>query len=98
MRRLLLAAVIVAGVAASAFGQTIAITGGKVYPVSSSPISNATILIRNGVIVAVGAGISVPADATTIDARGKIVTPGLINSTTELGLIEIDQVRSTNDV
>lgn len=98
MRRLLLAAVIVAGVVASAFAQTIAITGGKVYPVSSAPISNATILIRNGVIVAVGAGISVPADATTIDARDKIVTPGLINSTTELGLIEIDQVRSTNDV
>src|SRR5207244_3910674 len=84
--------------AVSAAAQTIAITNGTVYPVSSAPIPNGTVLIRDGVIVAVGARVTVPADAVTIDATGKVVTPGLINSVTELGLIEIDQVRSTNDV
>jgi len=107
MRRILLIILVVASLADLALAQNIgalkiiprpiAITNGTVYPVNSAPISNATVLIRDGVIVAVGAGISIPADAWTIDATGKIVTPGLINSTTELGLIEISQVRSTND-
>ncbi len=98
MRKFLLAITLTVATSAPALAQTIAITNGKVYPVSSPPISNATVLIRNGVIVAVGAGVPVPADAMKIDATGKIVTPGLINSITELGVIEIDQVRSTNDV
>lgn len=97
MRTIILAAVLIAAGTAPAVAQTIAITNATVYPVSSAPISNATVLIRSGLIVAVGAGISIPADAIKIDATGKIVTPGFINSTTELGLIEISQVRSTND-
>jgi imidazolonepropionase-like amidohydrolase len=97
MRTIFLAAVLIAAGTAPAVAQTIAITNAKVYPVSSAPISNATVLIRNGLIIAVGAGVSIPADAMKIDATGKIVTPGFINSTTELGLIEISQVRSTND-
>ncbi|HJZ80152.1 MAG TPA: hypothetical protein VKD91_07395, partial [Pyrinomonadaceae bacterium] len=97
MRALLLSFVFVFA-AAPAFSQTIAITNGKVYPVSGPPVSNATVLIRDGLIVAVGAQVSVPAGAQTIDATGKIVTPGLINSITELGVIEIDLVRNTSDV
>ena len=45
--------------------QTIAITGGKVYPVSGPPIENGTVLIRDGKIVAVGKNIAIPADAQT---------------------------------
>jgi imidazolonepropionase-like amidohydrolase len=56
------------------------------------------VLVRDGVIVAVGADVTIPAGATRIDATGKVVTPGLIHSTTELGVVEIDQVRLTNDV
>jgi len=97
MRKLLVVAFIVVAAAASVVGQTIAITNAKVYPVSSAPIDNGTVLIRDGVIVAVGANVTIPANATRIDATGKIVTPGLIHSTTELGLIEIEQVRSSND-
>ena len=80
-----------------AAAQTIAITNGTVYPVSSAPIPNGTVLIRDGVIVAVGAQVTIPADARRIDATGKVVTPGLINSVTELGVIEIDQVKDTKD-
>lgn len=81
----------------SVFSQTIAITNGKVYPVSGPPINNGTVLIRDGMIVAVGAQVNIPDGAQRIDARGKVVTPGLINSITELGVIEIDQVRNTSD-
>lgn len=97
MRASILSAIIIVVAAVPAFAQTIAITNGTVYPVSSAPIPNGTVLIRDGVIVAVGARVTVPADALRIDATGKVVTPGLINSATELGVIEIDQVKDTND-
>lgn len=77
--------------------QTIAITGGTVYPVSGPKLENATVLIRDGVIVAVGANVTVPANATQIDATGKWVTPGLFNAATQLGLTEIGAVQQTND-
>lgn len=82
----------------AAAAQTIAITGGKVYPVSGPPIENGTVIITNGKIVAVGAGIPVPANARRVDATGKWVTPGLINSSTQLGLVEIGQVADTRDM
>ena len=84
-------------VTAPAFSQTIAITNAKVYPVSGPAINNGTVLVRDGLIVAVGTQVQVPAGAQTIDATGKVVTPGLINSLTEVGVVEIGQVRDTND-
>jgi imidazolonepropionase-like amidohydrolase len=78
--------------------QTIAITGGKVYPVSGPPIENGTVIITNGRIVAVGANVAVPAGAQRIDATGKIVTPGFVNSSTQLGVQEVSQVSDTRDM
>src|SRR6267142_4241939 len=97
MRTGILIAVLILAAAVPAAAQTIAITNGTVYPVSSAPIPNGTVLIRDGIIVAVGARVTIPADARRIDATGKVVTPGLINSVTELGVIEIDQVKDTRD-
>ena len=77
--------------------QTIAITGGTVYPVSGAKIENATVLIRDGRIAAVGANVAVPAGATRIDASGKWVTPGLINGAGQMGLREIGAVDATNE-
>ena len=87
------------GLAASgAGGQTIAITGGTVYPVSGAPITNGTVLMRDGRIVAVGAGVNIPADAQRIDASGKIVTPGIVNGATELSVVDIGAVAATRNV
>ncbi|HKA58924.1 MAG TPA: amidohydrolase family protein [Gemmatimonadales bacterium] len=77
--------------------QTIAITGGTVYPVSGPKIENATVIIRDGRIAAVGANVAVPSGATRIDASGKWVTPGLINGTGQMGLREISSVQNTNE-
>jgi len=77
--------------------QTIAITGGTVYPVSGPKIDNATVLIRDGRIAAVGATVAVPAGATRIDASGKWVTPGLIDGAGQMGLREIGAVQNTNE-
>ena len=77
--------------------QTIAITGGTVYPVSGPKIDNATVLIRDGRIAAVGTNVAIPAGATRIDATGKWVTPGLIDGAGNMGLREISAVQSTNE-
>ena len=93
-----LVAVALAGIATVASAQTVAITGGKVYPVSGPPIENATVVITDGKITAVGAGAAVPAGAKVIDAKGKWVTPGLFNPATTLGLREVgSEPVSTDD-
>ena len=77
--------------------QTIAITGGTVYPVSGPKLTNATVLIRDGKIVAVGTAVAAPSDAVRIDAQGKWVTPGLIDGAGQVGLVEIGAVAGTRE-
>ena len=77
--------------------QTIAITGGTVYPVSGPKLASATVLIRDGKIAAVGTSVAVPSDATRIDATGKWVTPGLIDGAGQMGLVEIGAVAGTRE-
>lgn len=77
--------------------QTIAITGGTVYPVSGPKIEHATVLIRDGRIAAVGTSVAIPADATRIDAAGKWVTPGFIDGGGQMGLVEIGAVGGTRE-
>lgn len=62
-----------------------AITGGTVHPVSGAPIPDGVVVIRGGLIEAVGAGVVVPADAMVVDAAGKHVYPGLIDAHTSFG-------------
>jgi imidazolonepropionase-like amidohydrolase len=77
--------------------ETIAIVGGKVFPVSGPPIENGTVVIVDGTITAVGANLAVPPGAKQIDAQGKWVTPGLIHSATALGIVEVDAVDDSDD-
>ena len=96
MKRLSL--VLAALFATSANAATIAITGGTVLTaVGETSIANGTVIIRDGRITAVGAGLVVPAGATVIDATGKFVTPGLITAMSTLGIVEVEGVRQTND-
>lgn len=67
----------------------IAIVGGMVIDGNGgSPVSDATIIVSDGKISAVGArgSIQVPQGATVIDAKGKFVTPGLIDTNVHLSL------------
>ncbi|MEO6208762.1 MAG: amidohydrolase family protein [Gemmatimonadaceae bacterium] len=89
MNRSALSLIAAFAIAGSVSAQTIAITGGKVYPVSGPPIEGGTVLIRNGKIAAVGKDIAIPGDAEKVDATGKWVTPGLVNSSTSLGLGDV---------
>jgi imidazolonepropionase-like amidohydrolase len=99
LTKLVLARTAVLVVAAvPARGQTVAITGGRVLPVSGAPIERGTVLIRDGRIVAVGADVAVPADAQRVDATGKVVTPGLVNAATALSVVDIGAVPATRNI
>ncbi|MBA3804713.1 MAG: amidohydrolase family protein, partial [Acidobacteria bacterium] len=65
---------------------TYAITGARIVTVSGPTIERGTVVIRDGLINAVGAGIVAPADARIIDGTGLTVYPGLIDSNTSLGI------------
>lgn len=90
---------IVAGLlsASAASAQPVAIVGAKVHTVSGAVLEGATVVVTDGRISAVGVGARVPAGARVIDGKGKWVTPGLINSLTALGLVEIGSIPETND-
>jgi imidazolonepropionase-like amidohydrolase len=98
MRTMLRTLALLAAAALPARAQTVAIVGGTVYPVSGPKIENATVLMRDGRIVAVGQNVAVPAGAQRVDAAGKWVTPGLINAATTLGVVEIGGAAETRDV
>jgi imidazolonepropionase-like amidohydrolase len=68
---------------------TVAIINARVLPVSGPSIERGTVLMRGKKIAAVGANVQVPAGARVIDATGKIVTPGWIESATQIGIVEI---------
>lgn len=56
-----------------------AIRGAKIVPVSGAEIASGNIVLRNGLIEAVGAGAAIPNDAIIIDGTGLTVYPGLID-------------------
>lgn len=76
----------------------IALKGGKLLTVSHGMIENGTVVMQGGKITAVGANVSIPADAQVIDATGMTIYPGLIDSETQLGLTEISAENMTNDL
>src|SRR6202521_2855171 len=90
--------ILAAMLAVPAGAQTIATPGGKVYPVSGPPIENGTVIITNGKIAAVSANVPIPVGAQRIDATGKIVTPGFVDASTQLGVQEVAGVNDTRDM
>ena len=67
-------------------GQSYAITNARIVTVSGATIEKGTIVIRNGMIDAVGASLATPADAQVFDATGLTVYPGFIDALTNLGM------------
>ena len=83
---------------AKAQAETVAIVGATVHTVTTAaPVENATVLMRDGRIVAVGPEVEVPGDARRIDGHGRVVTPAFFSSATQLGLTEVSSVEATND-
>lgn len=68
-----------------------AIRNARIITVSGPEIDNGTIIIRDGKIEAVGTNVSLPSGAQTIEARGLSVYPGMMDTGTSMGLVEVGQ-------
>jgi imidazolonepropionase-like amidohydrolase len=92
---LLLAATMLA---TPAMGQIIAITNGTLaLGDGSAPVEGGTVVISGGRIVAAGRGVAVPAGAQVVDAAGRWIAAGMVSAPTDLGLVDADGVRESND-
>lgn len=97
MRKLLFAAaaLLIAGPAAA---ETVAIVNARIETVGAAgSIPSGTLVIKDGRIVAIGASVKVPDGARIVDAKGGIVTPGLISPSTNLTVTEVDLLKETRD-
>ncbi|WP_397568988.1 amidohydrolase family protein [Schlesneria sp. T3-172] len=75
-----------------------AIVGATLHPVDAADIPDGVLIVDQGKIVELGAGLPVPEGIPVLQATGLHVYPGLIDAGTSVGLIEIGKVRETSDL
>ncbi|MGD8360469.1 MAG: hypothetical protein PVJ04_03485 [Gemmatimonadota bacterium] len=68
-------------------GRTYAITGARLVTVAGPVIENGTIVLRGGLIQALGADLTPPADAVLVDGDSLTVYPGFIDAFSQAGLV-----------
>jgi len=96
-KSLILAATAALALSSPALAQELtAITGGRVLT-GTGVIENGVVVIRDGRIVSVGSGAA-PAGARIIDARGKVVSPGLVAVDSGLAGSEVSSVPGSDDL
>lgn len=86
----------------SSQAESLLLTGATIHTVTGGVISNGEVLVQDGKIASVVDGAKptraiFPSDAKRIDLSGLHLYPGMIALNTDLGLVEIDAVRSTVD-
>ena len=74
-----------------------ALVGATIFTGTGQKIDNATVLLRDGKIESVGGNISVPADYQRVDAKGKWITPGIIDAHSHLGVYPQPGVNAVSD-
>ena len=74
----------------------LAYAGATVHTGAGEVLTDATVVVAQGKIVSVGKGAA-PAGAQTIDARGMVITPGLVDALTSVGLVEVEAEESARD-
>src|SRR5579863_628339 len=88
MKQLIVVLLAAASVSYAQAPGPIALRGARVVTVSGPVLEKGTVLLRNGLIEAVGENIDIPKDAWVIDGQGVTVYPGLIDSLSTVGLPE----------
>lgn len=85
-------------VAGPVAAETLAITGARlVIGDGGEPLDGGTVIIRDGIVVAAGTDVAIPADAKRMDFAGRWITPGIFAGFSRVGLVEIDGVAEAND-
>lgn len=81
-----------------AIAQDFLIRGATVHTVAAQgTLQNADVLVRGGMVAAVGSAVAAPPGTAVIDAKGRELTPGLFGGLTNVGLEEISEESQTND-
>ncbi|MCU1329291.1 MAG: amidohydrolase [Bryobacterales bacterium] len=83
--------------AAFAADDSFIIKGATVHTIAGADIANGSVIVRNGKIMGVGKNLASPKDLKVIDGKGLHLYPGMIDAGTEIGLVEINSVRETED-
>jgi len=81
----------------NAHAGTLALTHARIHTVSTGVLEDATLVIRNDAIEALGKDVVIPDGAQVIDTKGAVITPGLFDAYTQIGLDEVTAVDETND-
>ncbi len=74
-----------------------AIVNADIDPVTKPRIARGTVLVKDGRVAAVGKKVTIPRSAERVDAKGRLLTPGLIDAHTHAGLAE-DGMPGDNDI
>ncbi len=74
-----------------------AFVGATAFTGTGKRIENATVLVKDGKIEAVSAGTPAPAGYTVVNAKGKWITPGIIDAHSHLGVYPQPGVRAHSD-
>jgi imidazolonepropionase-like amidohydrolase len=77
--------------------ETLLLRNGNIHPVTSAAIAGGSVLVENGKIADVGQKLVAPKGARVVDLKGLDVYPGMIDSATELGLVEVLSVKEWSD-
>ncbi|MXW13834.1 MAG: amidohydrolase family protein [Rhodothermaceae bacterium] len=74
-----------------------ALTNARIVTVTQGTIERGTILIQDGTIIQIGVNVDIPKDSRVIDLTGLSIYPGMIDSGTQMGLIEVGSLPETRD-
>lgn len=90
MSRLCCCLFLLAPLGAVAQDRPIAFTGATILPITGPEIRDGVLVIHRGKIVAVGPrqGTPLPAGAETVNAAGKLIMPGLVDTHSHIGAVE----------
>ncbi|MBK8247890.1 MAG: amidohydrolase family protein [Gemmatimonadetes bacterium] len=78
-------------VASTAVAQEVLVVrGATVHTAVGAPVANATIVVRDGKVAAVGTDIAVPAGARIVEVAGKVIIPGMIDEHSHIGALPTD--------
>lgn len=93
-----LAAALLLCLGTAAHAQNVLIRNATVHTATAQgTLQNADVLVSNGVIRAIGKGLSAAPDTQVIDAQGRPLTPTLFGGISEIGLEEVSGEKSTVD-
>ena len=71
--------------------------GGTLWTATGTVLPDTDLLLRDGKLAAIGKALPLPDGATVVDARGRIVTPGLVDMHSHLGVYSAPHAKAHSD-